>query len=97
MYAIRSYYVKSGKDSVEVPFMIIPDPNYKTSAGEYQEQFDQLLTIRDKFTEIMKAIKHIREMRDQMKDFSTRLGKDLPKEIKQQIDTVNKQMRNNFV
>ncbi len=88
------YYArfKSGKDSVEVPFMIIPDPNYKTSSGEYQEQFDQLITIRDKFTEIMKAIKHIREMRDQMKDFSTRLGKDLPKEIKQQIDTVNKQM-----
>jgi hypothetical protein len=40
----------------------------------------------------MKAIKNIREVRQQMNDFSARVGKDLPKEVKQQIDTVNKQM-----
>jgi hypothetical protein len=27
-----------------------------------------------------------------MNDFSARVGKDMPKEVKQQIDTVNKQM-----
>jgi hypothetical protein len=40
----------------------------------------------------MKAIKNIREIRQQMNDFSARVGKDMPKEVKQQIDTVNKQM-----
>lgn len=83
---------KSGSDSTEVAFTILPDPNYKTSLAEYEEQFNHLITIRDKSSEIMKAIRNIRELRQQMNDFSARVGKDLPKEIKQQIDTVNKQM-----
>jgi photosystem II stability/assembly factor-like uncharacterized protein len=83
---------KSGNDSTEVPFTILADPNYKTSQAEYDEQFNHLITIRDKSSEIMKAIKNIREVRQQMNDFSARAGKDLPKEVKQQIDTVNKQM-----
>src|SRR6185436_17391670 len=84
--------VKSGGDSTEVPFTIVADPNYKTSQTEYEEQFNHLITIRDKSTEIMKAIKNIREVRQQMNDFSSRVGKDIPKEVKQQIDTVNKQI-----
>ena len=84
---------KSGTDSTEVPFTILADPNYKTSQAEYEEQFNHLITIRDKSSEIMKAIKNIRELRQQMNDFSARIGKEeVPKEIKQQIDTVNKQM-----
>jgi hypothetical protein len=51
-----------------------------------------LITMRDKFSEIMKAIKNIRELRQQMNDLSGRLDKDMPKEIKQQTDTINKQM-----
>jgi photosystem II stability/assembly factor-like uncharacterized protein len=83
---------KSGNDSTEVAFTIVGDPNYKTTQAEYDEQFNHQLAIRDKFSEIMKAIKNIREVRQQMNDFSARAGKDLPKEIKQQIDTVSKQM-----
>ena len=83
---------KSGNDSSEVSFTILADPNYKTSQAEYDEQFNHLITIRDKSSEIMKAIKNIGELRKQMNDFSARLGKELPKEVKQQIDTVNKQM-----
>jgi transposase-like protein len=89
-----SYYArfKSGNDSTEVPFTIMADPNYKTSQAEYEEQFNHLITIRDKSTEIMKAIKNIREIRQQMNDFSARAGKELPKDVKQQIDTVQKQI-----
>jgi hypothetical protein len=89
-----NYYAKfkSGNDSTEVPFSILADPNYKTSQPEYEEQFNHLIAIRDKSSEIMKAIKNIRELRQQMNDFSGRVGKDIPKEVKQQIDTVNKQM-----
>jgi photosystem II stability/assembly factor-like uncharacterized protein len=83
---------KSGSDSTELPFTILPDPNYKTSLAEYEEQFNHQVMIRDKSSEIMKAIKSIREVRQQMNDFSARVGKTLPKEVKQQIDTVNKQM-----
>ena len=65
---------KSGNDSTEVPFIILADPNYKTSQAEYDEQFNHLITIRDKSSEIMKAIKNIRELRQQMTDFSDRVG-----------------------
>lgn len=89
-----NYYAifRSGTDSAEVPFTILGDPNYKTTQAEYEEQFNHLITLRDKSSEIMKAIRNIREVRQQMSDFSARAGKDLPKEIKQQIDTINKQM-----
>lgn len=79
-------------DSIEVPFTILGDPNYKTTQAEYDEQFNHLIAIRDKSSEIMKAIKNIRDLRQQMTDFGGRVGKDMPKEVKQQIDTVNKQI-----
>ncbi len=83
---------KTGNDSTEVPFTVLADPNYKSTAAEYEEQFNFLASIRDKFTEVMKALKNIREIRQQMNDLNTRLGKDMPKDVKQQIDTINKQM-----
>ncbi len=88
------YYAKFryGKDSTEVPFTILADPNYKSTTAEYEEQVNFLLAIRDKFSEVMKALKNIKEVRQQMTDFNARNGKDVPKEIKQQIDTINKQM-----
>jgi septal ring factor EnvC (AmiA/AmiB activator) len=82
---------KSGVDSAEVPFTILANPNYKTSQAEYEEQFNHLITIRDKSTEIMKAIKNIREIRQQMTDFG-KMVDSLPKDVKKQIDTINKQI-----
>jgi len=83
---------KSGTDSAEVPFTILADPNYKASQAEYEEQFDHLLAVRDKFSEIMKAIRNIRELRQQMNDLSARVGKEIPTEVKQQMDTIGKQL-----
>jgi photosystem II stability/assembly factor-like uncharacterized protein len=84
--------IKSGNDSAEVPFTILADPNYKTTQAGYEDQFNHLITVRDKFSEVMKALKNIRDIRQQMTDFSGKQGNDMPKEIKQQIDTINKQM-----
>lgn len=83
---------KCGNDSTEMPFTILPDPNYKASFADYEEQFNHLITIRDKSSEIMKAIKNVRDIRQQLNDFTTRNGKDIPKEVKMQIDTVQKQI-----
>jgi hypothetical protein len=89
-----NYFAKfrSGSDSAEVPFTIVGDPNYKTSQADYEEQFNFLVTLRDKSSDIMKAIKNIREVRQQMTDFGARIGRGMPKEVRQQIDTINKQM-----
>ena len=83
---------KLEKDSSEVAFTIIPDPNYKITEAEYDEQFNFLISLRDKFSDLIRTLKNIQELRKQMSDFETRIGKDLPKEIKQQIDTIGKQI-----
>ena len=84
--------VKVGKDSMEQPFTILANPTYKITQQGYEDQFNTLVSIRDKFTEIQKAIKGIRDVRTQINDFAERQGENLPKEIKQKGDTINKQL-----
>lgn len=88
------YYVKikTGRDSAEVPFTIKGDPNYKITQADYEDQFNFLLTLRDKFNEVQKGIRDIRTLRTQINDLTSRTGKDLPKDVKQLADTINKQM-----
>ncbi len=86
------YKIKADKDSAEGSFVIKANPVYKMSQQDYDDQFNFLITVRDKFSEIQKAIKSIGEVRKQINDFTARAGNDLPKEIKQQADTINKQM-----
>lgn len=86
------YKIKTDKDSAEGNFLIKANPVYNLTQQEYEDQFIFLITIRDKFTDIQKAIKNIRDVRKQINDFTEKQGKDLPKEIKQQADTINKQI-----
>ena len=86
------YKIKADKDSAEGSFIIKANPVYKMSQQDYEDQFNFLITVRDKFSEIQKAIKSIGDIRKQINDFTARVGNDLPKEIKQQADTINKQM-----
>ena len=83
---------KVQKDSVEVPFVISADPNYKITQADYEAQFNFLAQVIDKFNEVQKAIKNIRSIRTQINDFTSRVGKDIPKEVKQVADTINKQL-----
>ncbi len=84
--------VKVGKDSTELAFTILANPSYKITQQEYEEQFGTLLSIRDKFSDIQKSIKNIRDIRTQINGFTERMGKDLPKEIKEKGDTIAKQL-----
>jgi photosystem II stability/assembly factor-like uncharacterized protein len=86
-YTARFRY---GKDSVDVPFVIKPNPNFATTEAEYDEQLTFLLQVRDKFSEIQKAIKNIRALRSQMNDFTGRI--DGNKEIKSFADSINKKI-----
>ena len=87
-----SYRLKTEKDSVEGSFVIKANPVYNVSQQDYEEQFNFLIAVRDKFNDIQKAGKNIRDIRKQINDFIDKQGKDIPKEIKQQADTINKQM-----
>jgi hypothetical protein len=84
--------IKLEKDSVEVPFTIKSDPNYKTTQADYEGQYQFLQTVMDKFNETQKAIKDIRTLRSQINDFVGRQGKDIPKEVKSAADSINKNL-----
>jgi hypothetical protein len=81
-----------GKDSVDVPFSITADPNYKVAQQEYDEQFKFLWQVREKFNETQKAIKDIRSLHTQINSFISLQGKDVPKEIKTMADSINKKL-----
>lgn len=83
---------KVGSDSVEVPFSIKADPNYRLTQTEYDAQFAFLKEVKDKFNETQNAIKDIRALRTQINSFISQQGKDVPKEVKQSADSINKQL-----
>jgi len=84
--------IKLDKDSVQFSFVIKGDPNYKMTEKDYDDQVGMLLKIRDKFSEVQKAIKQIRAVRTQINDFTSRVNLKANKEIKQAADTITKQI-----
>ncbi len=80
------------KDSMEVPFTVLADPNYKTSPQDYHEQFKFLTSVNQKFNETQQAIKDIRVLRTQINDFVSRQGKDIPKDVKSAADSISKKL-----
>ena len=88
-YSARFRY---GKDSVDVPFIIKTDPNYRMTEADYDAQVGFLLGIRDKFSDIQKGIKNIRSVRTQINDFTAKMDSVDTKDIKKMADSINKQM-----
>jgi pyridoxal biosynthesis lyase PdxS len=48
--------------------------------------------VQNKFNEVQKAIRHIRTVRTQIDDLTSRLEDKMPKDVKQMADSINKQM-----
>ena len=65
-----------GSDSLAVPFEIKPDPRSSAGMEDLQAQFDYLMAIRDKLTEIHRGIKQIREIRKQVQSVTGKLAED---------------------
>ncbi len=82
--------VRVDKDSVEVPFTLLADPNYKCSQDDYEAQMKFLLQVQGKFNEVIKGIKDIRQAKSQMSDFVSKQGKACPAEVKQMADSLSK-------
>lgn len=72
--------------------MIKKDPNYAASDKDYQEQFDFLTVIKNKFEETQQTIRDIRTTRGQSQTTEDRLGKDYPAELDSLGKTIIKQM-----
>ena len=86
------YFIKiinDNKDSAIAEASIKANPNFKEAQQEYEDQLNFLISVRDKFSEIQKGIKNIREIRKQINDFMSRTGSDSLKEIKSMADSIN--------
>ncbi len=89
------YYVKLtvGDKSQEETFNILKDPRSESSVNDLKEQFEFLMGIRDKVTEIHKSIKQIRSTRDQLNNLKGKLNdnhKELNDMIKSTIESITK-------
>ncbi len=62
--------------SYTAPLEIVPDPRLKLGPDDLAKQFDLLIKIRDKVTEVDDAIIEIRDLREQIKAVDKRLKND---------------------
>jgi photosystem II stability/assembly factor-like uncharacterized protein len=86
------YRLKAGKDSTEGSFTVRADPNYRISQQEYEEQFNFLRSVQQKFNDVQKGIKDIRALRTQLNEFTGRFPKDSIRQIKTLADSINKKL-----
>lgn len=79
--------------SQQQEFTILADPRSESTLADFKEQFNFLVEVRNTLTETHKAIKDIRQAREQMMGMSKRLGKDEKyKEITSMAKSVNDKM-----
>lgn len=89
-----------GKETQEAEFEILKDPRSPSTMEDYQKQFDFLMSIRSKVSEAHLAIKEIRDIRQQMKNYSDRVKDDdsmkdlinMAKEIDKKITAVEESL-----
>ena len=76
------------KESMETNFTILKDPRSMSSNNDLKEQFDFLISIRDKINTIHKSIEEIRSTRNQLNDLKDKLDENHT-EINGMIDEIN--------
>lgn len=84
MYPTGEYTarLKVGDEVQETTFNLIKDPRYGSSDADIKAQFDFLTTVTAKVTEMHRAIKDIREAREQMNDLMAKIrGKEQYKDV----------------
>jgi photosystem II stability/assembly factor-like uncharacterized protein len=78
----------------ETEFEILKDPRSTGTVSDMKEQFDFLLSVRDKLSETHKAIKKIRSTRDQINRVTESLkGKENMKDVTDMAKAVNDGMK----
>lgn len=76
-----------GKDTIRQDLEVLKDPRSSVSVADIQQQFDFINEINHKVSEAHTAIKEIREIRKQLKHFTSRWKGDDQKQAL--IDTSN--------
>ncbi len=84
--------IKYGMDSVMREFTILKDPNSTATDEDYQLQHDFLIEVRDKFSEVQKAVKDMQSLQTQMNAYVGKLGDKAPAELKDTVAAINKRL-----
>lgn len=89
-----TYYakIKIDKDSAEVPFTVLADPNYKISLADYEAQFEFLTAVQAKYNEVQRTVKDISKLRTQINSFTALQGKGIPADVKQKAEEIVKKL-----
>jgi hypothetical protein len=91
-----TYKVKltKGEDTQIQSFEVLKDPRWKTiSVNDLQEQFDLQVKAGEKFSLSHKLIKKVRDIREQVKNISSRAGKaGFSKDIKTAAEKLEKKL-----
>ena len=77
----------------EAVFEIVKDPRTKASMADLQEQFDFLISVRDKLSETNNAITKIREARKQMNLATSKMKGDEFADINKKAKSILKSMK----
>lgn len=72
---------KVGEQYESIPFQILPDPRTSCTVEDMQAQFDFLMEVRDKLTDMHRGIKKLRDIREQLKTLTKRLDETKHKEV----------------
>ncbi len=71
-----------GESSSEVPIEIVADPRVAASREDLEAQFDFVITVRDKLSEIHRELGRVKQVREQLDRLETRIaGRDGVEEI----------------
>lgn len=84
--------VKVDKDSSTINFTILAEPQYPISQAEYEQQLATQIMIRDKFSEVIKQLTKIKDLRNNLNAYKELLGNDGPKDVKQLADSIIKKI-----
>ena len=85
----RAYLVLDG-DSTEIDFEILKNPLSGSSVSDLREQFEFLISTRDKLNEVHQAILDIRDMRKSLDELRPKLNEEEHKAIIDKISNTSK-------
>ncbi|MGB3586948.1 MAG: glycosyl hydrolase, partial [Tunicatimonas sp.] len=92
--------LKVGNEQMTQPFSVLADPRWESSPQDIQEQFDFLISARNKLTETHQTIEDIQEVREQMNQVVERVKDeesmsdvvDMAKAIDERITVIEKEL-----
>jgi len=69
-------------------FILKANPVYQCSNEDYRSQYDFLMSVKEKFSEVQNCIRDIRLLKGQIEQFKNIAGKAIPAEITAKCDTI---------